>query len=175
MVDEVQLNQVIAPLGDKIAADEIAGRKHQRVKVQVGLDGTAQDVHDGRPMPVLEGMTSPQTSHDFAGAVASGGIADLDGAQISSGLTGKLVAFLISASVPMKAELKTVLNGVESGVLLTAFANAGQVALIKMPSKEFFTQVEDAGVGLDAFRVTATNLDNQNAADLYATFFYDEE
>ena len=37
MADEVQLNATTTT-GDKIAADEIAGLKHQRVKVQVGVD-----------------------------------------------------------------------------------------------------------------------------------------
>lgn len=34
------------------AADEIAGVKHQRVKVEIGVDGVAADVHTGNPMPV---------------------------------------------------------------------------------------------------------------------------
>jgi hypothetical protein len=41
--------------------------------------------------------------------------------------------------------------------------------------KKFITVAQDAGAGLDTFRVTVTNLDTSEAADIYATFFYDEE
>lgn len=175
MADNTQLNEAAAPLGDIIATDDIGGVKHQRVKVEVGVDGTAQDVHDGRPMPVKEGMTSPKTTAATAAALAAGGTTDLDSAQISSGLTGKLVALLMTASVPLKGELKTVLNGVESAVLLTFFSRAGENVPLLMPNKDFFTQVEDATAGLDGFRVTVTNLDTSQAADAYVTYFYDEE
>jgi hypothetical protein len=175
MSDNTQLNEAAAPLGDIIATDDIGGVKHQRVKVQVGADGTAQDVHDGRPMPVKAGMTMPQTTAATAAVLAAGGSADLDSAQISSGLTGKLVALLMTASVSLKGELKTVLNGVESAVLLTFFSRAGESVPLLMPNKDFFTQMEDATAGLDGFRVTVTNLDTSQAADVYVTHFYDEE
>jgi len=38
--------------GNTFAADEIAAVKHQRVKVQIGADGTATDVSTANPMPV---------------------------------------------------------------------------------------------------------------------------
>ena len=47
--------------------------------------------------------------------------------------------------------------------------------MLPMPNKDFVTQAQDAGAGFDGFRLTVTNLDNENAADVYATFFYDEE
>lgn len=175
MADNTQLNQAQAPLGDIIATDDIGGTKHQRVKVEVGADGVAQDVHDGRPMPVKEGMTTPTVSTVVGAALAAGGSTDLDSAQIGSGLTGKLAALLMTASVPLKGELKTVLNGVESGVLMTFFSRAGESVPLTMPNKDFFTQAEDATAGFDGFRVTVTNLDTTQAADTYATFFYDEE
>ena len=71
--------------------------------------------------------------------------------------------------------MKTVLNGVESSAILTMFSIAGGNSLMVLPSKDFVTQVEDATPGFDGFRLTVTNLDNENAADVYATFFYDEE
>ena len=174
MADEVQLNATTTS-GDKIAADEIGGLKHQRVKVQVGIDGVAADVHDGRPLPTIPGMSTPTTSEDSSTNLAVATPTDLDSAQINSGLTGKLVAVLMSASVPLKGELKTVLNGVESSTILTMFSIAGGNGMLLMPNKDFITQVEDATPGLDGFRLTVTNLDNENAADVYATFFYDEE
>lgn len=38
--------------GATIAADEIGGALHQRVKVGIGADGTAVDVSSANPMPV---------------------------------------------------------------------------------------------------------------------------
>lgn len=51
MADNVDLNQQSGPTGDTIAADEISGVKHQRVKVQYGADGSATDVSATNPMP----------------------------------------------------------------------------------------------------------------------------
>jgi hypothetical protein len=38
--------------GATVAADEIGGVLHQRVKIGVGTDGVAVDVSEGNPMPV---------------------------------------------------------------------------------------------------------------------------
>ena len=38
--------------GATVAADEIGGVLHQRVKVGIGADGTAVDVSDSNPMPI---------------------------------------------------------------------------------------------------------------------------
>lgn len=181
MTDGTQLNQASAPLGDIIATDDITdggvaqGHKAQRIKVGVGADNAYKDVHDGRPMPVKEGMTTPTTAFATSSNLADGGVTDLDSSQVGSGLTGKLVAVLLTASVPVKGELKTVLNGVESSIILTMFARAGENAMLPMPNKDFVTQVESATAGFDGFRLSVTNLDNENAADVYATFFSDEE
>jgi len=50
MADDVELNAGSG--GDTIAADEIGGKKHQRVKVQHGADGSATDVSAASPLPV---------------------------------------------------------------------------------------------------------------------------
>lgn len=39
-------------VGATVAADEIAGVLHQRVKIGVGADGTAVDVSTANPMPI---------------------------------------------------------------------------------------------------------------------------
>lgn len=41
--------------GAVIAADDIGGVLHQRVKVEVGADGSAADVSSANPMPVAAG------------------------------------------------------------------------------------------------------------------------
>ncbi len=38
--------------GDVVATDDIAGVKHQRVKIQYGVDGSATDVSDTNPLPI---------------------------------------------------------------------------------------------------------------------------
>ena len=50
MADDIELNAGSG--GDTIAADEIGGKKHQRVKVQHGADGAATDVSAASPLPV---------------------------------------------------------------------------------------------------------------------------
>jgi hypothetical protein len=50
MSDNTTLNAMTG--GDTIAADDIAGVKHQRVKVEFGADGAASDVETGNPLPV---------------------------------------------------------------------------------------------------------------------------
>lgn len=52
MADYVELNPG-AGGGDQIAADEISGVKHQRVKIQHGVDGSATDVSSSSPLPVI--------------------------------------------------------------------------------------------------------------------------
>lgn len=50
MSDNVTLNEGAG--GDVVAADDIAGVKHQRVKVEFGADGAATDVSATNPMPI---------------------------------------------------------------------------------------------------------------------------
>lgn len=51
MADNTQLN-ASTTVGDVIATDDVGGVKYQRVKVSIGADGAAADVHDGNPLPV---------------------------------------------------------------------------------------------------------------------------
>lgn len=57
--------------GDTIASDDIAGIKHQRVKVEFGADGVAADVSAANPLPI----TSKTALTASAPAVASVGVA----------------------------------------------------------------------------------------------------
>lgn len=41
--------------GATVAADDIGGVLHQRIKIGVGADGEATDVSDANPMPVSDG------------------------------------------------------------------------------------------------------------------------
>ena len=58
MADNTVLNTGAG--GDTIASDDIAGIKHQRVKVEFGADGSATDVSSTNPLPVdNSGVTQP--------------------------------------------------------------------------------------------------------------------
>lgn len=160
--------------GATLATDEIAGKHHQRVKVQYGLDGAAIDVSHTNPLPSMLGLLAPTTSLATTASLAASGQTDLDSAQISVGTTGKLVGVLITSSVPLKGVLKTVLNAAESADKAVFFTLPGNIQPIIIPSREFFTQAHDAGAGFDGFRVTITNLDSTTASDVYCTFLYDE-
>ncbi len=179
MADGTQLNTNTTS-GDIIATDDITdggvadSQKAQRVKVGYGVDNNYKDANHTTPFPVIGGLASPQTTHATSASVAAGSSVDLDSDQISVSTTGELVGLIICASVPWKAQLKTVLNGVESSTLLTLFGQSGKSHTEIMYSKKFFTQAYDATAGLDGFRVTMTNLDTSQAADLYTTFLYDE-
>ena len=71
MADNTTLNP--GTLGDVIASDDIAGVKHQRVKVEFGGDGSASDVEDtdGKRLPVKEAKAATATRTAVADNAAS--------------------------------------------------------------------------------------------------------
>lgn len=152
--------------------DQVAGKADTEIAEVRNTDPTAVD----HGLVVRQaGPDSIQITHDSSASVAAGGTGDIDTAQINSSLTAKLMQVVCAGTVAWKAELKTVTNAVESSTLHTWFGGPGIGSGDFVPvTKEAFTVAQDAGAGLDAFRVTMTNLDTSEAADLYATFIYDE-
>ncbi len=150
--------------------DRIAGEGATELAAVRETDATPLDggvvVRDAPP-------DSIQTSHGNSVATAAGASDDIDSAQITAGKTAKLIQLVVASTVPFKAELKTVTNGVASAVLAT-FVVGDFSYCFEPKTKEAFTVAQDAGAGLDAFRVTFTNLDTGEAADGYASFLYDE-
>lgn len=65
MADNTTLNVGVG--GDVVATDDIAGVKHQRVKIEIGADGAAADVHSGNPLPVTGTVaaTGPLTNTEL--------------------------------------------------------------------------------------------------------------
>ncbi len=122
----------------------------------------------------LVGPVSVQTSHGTSATVAAGAEVDIDSTQITASATGKLMQVIVSSSVSIRVQLKTVLNAAESAVLLTGFSGTDLKCELIPVSKEAFTVAHDVTAGLDAFRVTIKNLDTTAAADVYATFIWDE-
>ena len=173
MADNTPLNTGSG--GDTIATDDIGGVKFQRIKLVHGPDGTNNgDIAASNPLPGILGLDSPKTTYATSAALAAGGSTDLDSTQVTSTKTGELVAIYMGSSAALKGELKTVLNGAESAVKAVLLSRPGEVGSWVLPSKKFYTQVESATAGFDGFRLTITNLDTSEAADVYATYLYDE-
>lgn len=172
MANDVVLNPGVG--GATAATDDIGGVHHQKVKMEFGPENSATQVSLTDPLPVDIPLTSAKTVAATAAALAAGGVTDLDSAQIASGTTGQLAGFHMGASVPLKGELKTVLNAVETSIDVF-FSPAGETKMFNFPSKRFIVQAESATAGFDGFRLTVTNLDTGEAADVYAGFLYDEE
>jgi hypothetical protein len=117
-------------------------------------------------------VESPVSEHVSSAALAAGVSVDLDVSALPAASTGYLMAVLVSATVPCKWEIKSRDGAVEIvfDVIVTSIANP--TFAWTTPDKRFNTL---AYVGGDEnFRVTATNLDQANAADVYATVYWDE-
>ena len=85
MADNTELNSGTG--GDTIASDDIAGIKHQRVKVQHGADGSATDVSAASPMPVDQQSALPAGTNAIGKLAANSGvdIGDVDVTSIAAG------------------------------------------------------------------------------------------
>ena len=114
--------------------------------------------------------TNPATTYVTSASLAAGASVNLDTADIGA---KKLNAVQVWASVPFKAEVRLISNGtpdtnprvIGGGAAYTSFN-------FKTPHRNYFTLTSTAGT--DAFRVGVTNLDNNTAADVYATFQYED-
>lgn len=83
--------------GKTIAADEIAGALHQRVKITVGADGTNDgDVSTANPLPISD--AGGTITVDGTVAVTNAGITSIDG-KITACNTGAVVLAAGSAAV----------------------------------------------------------------------------
>lgn len=79
MADNTTLNSMTG--GDTIAADDIAGVKHQRVKISVGADGSATDLSSANPMPIGAPPSLPLPSGAATAANQSTIIGHIDGIE----------------------------------------------------------------------------------------------
>jgi hypothetical protein len=79
--------------GDTIASDDVAGVKHQRVKVEFGVDGVATDVSASDPLPVTVIASALPTGAATETTVAAmaGDLGDSADAEAASG-NGSLIA-----------------------------------------------------------------------------------
>ena len=107
--------------------------------------------------------------------LAAGSSVDLDGTGIAAGSTGKLIAVELASSAACKWAVKTRDGAIEltMGVKFTSGLAGGKPSDVFTPPDKGFCILVGAGVD-ENFRVTVTNLDQQNAADVYATIWWDE-
>lgn len=124
-----------------------------------------------RPITIISPATSIMSATDLAAGVS----AVLDGAIIPAAKIGKLVQVTVASTVACKWSIQT-RNGatvVSVDTIMTSGLSGGKPSEVwRAPSKDY-AQLVGAGVD-ENFRVTVTNLDGRNAANVYSTLYWDE-
>ena len=110
MADNTTLNANTTS-GDVIASDDIAGVKHQRVKVEFGADGSATDVSATAPLPV----TSKTALTPSAPAAASVGVASAEAVAANANRKGLILTNTSQSTISLGFAAAAVLS---SGVTL---------------------------------------------------------
>ncbi len=114
-------------------------------------------------------LVAARTSGEAAN-VAAGASSDITASTIPAGVTGKLMGVTLASSAAGKYDIKS-RDGVVETLVDTVFVKAFGTFQWVPPHRDFASR---AGDGVDtSYRVTATNLD-QLAADMHATFYWDE-
>lgn len=114
--------------------------------------------------------TNPVKDYVTSSALAAGGTANLDTAEAAS---KKLRQIIVWSTVAFKAFLYTVDDGVESSEpFAVGGGQAFQPFTYHTPHRNYVTL--GANAGADTFRAKVTNLDDSNAADVFATFMYED-
>jgi hypothetical protein len=174
MPDNVILNPGSG--GATIRTDNISGIETPVTKIGLGTNNTDDGlVFSGNPLPVVVSNTkSPQQTYLTTASVAAGSSTTLDSNNISNTKTGKLLGLVVSSSVPIKVEVRLVNNGVATSNKMVKFCFDGGWDWIS-PGKDFISVPGNSNPGNNNFRVIITNLDILNAADVFVTFFWNEE
>lgn len=113
---------------------------------------------------------SAQFSTQTSAALGAGANVDLQTADITTAKTGRLDGIDVASTVPLKIIISTV----------SASTPTTRVILFSAPYSgiqwraPFQTYITQAGGTNNKFRVNLTNKDASVAADVYATFFWDE-
>jgi hypothetical protein len=169
--------------GTTIAADEIAGVKHQRVKIQHGADGSATDVSSASPLPISDAggsLTVDGTVTANLAPTTSGGLSiyknlDLDETGVSvKGSAGQLYGWFIynNATSTRYVKLYNVSSAPTVGTTTPVFTlpiPAGAAANVAFPNGIAF----DTGIGLGAVTGVADNSTGAPSAnDVTITLFY---
>lgn len=126
MADNTRLNAGAG--GDLFATDEIAGVKHQRVKIQHGADGSATDVSSTSPLPVSNSSTGAvKTIFSRQADTVGNGTGDFNAiGNYSSGGLGETI-FRIAPGAGEVYRITRMLVGVydSSGMQCQEYGNLG--------------------------------------------------
>jgi hypothetical protein len=170
MTDNTTLNAGSG--GDVIASDDIAGIKHQRVKLEYGGDGSATEVQASAPLPVALRDSSKTLVQLYATGVASGatgvetaialikagctGAAPAAGANSITPATGKRfrvtsITFAARGNATATAQITNFTLRCNSGGAVVVGSNAALVARVATPATalawdRFTIPLEDAGL-----------------------------
>lgn len=154
-----------AAVGDPLQIGGVDGSGNMQ-RLATDSDGHLQiDVLTGG------GETAPSNpTGDTASSTntAAGASANLDSAVING--QEYLAGADLTASVPFKYQVQSV--AASTITLATGFGRAGEVVQWRPPHRHFAGLVGD-NVD-DVFRAVVTNMDNSQAADLYAAFYYQD-
>lgn len=149
MADDIELNAGAG--GDTVAADEIGGVKHQRVKVQHGADGAATDVSTASPLPV-------DVRSDNAGGleVVQDTAADLNMTEANSAAALALLTTIDADTGAIKTAIQLLDNcitGNEAQVDIVAELpagnqNIGNVDIVTLPAGNLGMQAMAASLSI---------------------------
>lgn len=122
----------------------------------------------------LRRASNPFHTFNTEAAIAAGSFIDLTSDQITPGYRAHLRGITISATVPFKADLRVLSEGLPTGARLVWVAsNRGWD--YTPPADGFFSVDGTNTAGFDGFTVRITNLDTSEPADVYVTFLWNEE
>lgn len=148
--------------------DQLAGVGDDDIAVVTDTDPSGTE-HGLAVRPV--NVVNPITDAKSSASLAAGSSVDLDSTNVSSGATGKLMRVVCSSTVACKWAIKTH-DGASETSIGVVFSKAFDKAVWDVPDKRFDTIAYASGD--EGFRISVTNLDNENAADVYATIYWDE-
>lgn len=115
--------------------------------------------------------SSPVSNYDTSSAIAAGSSDDHDTADLG-GTTKKVAKVIFGASVALKAELKSVSNGTPTTIAV-GFSPAGGMGELVPSHRDYWSVAFSANAGFDGFRLSRTNLDGSDAADVYSVIQYE--
>lgn len=111
--------------------------------------------------------TGPTASNTTSAALAAGSSVDLSTDDLAE--TENLSMATVTSSVPFKAILKSIENGA-STTIAVMFGRAGETVVFTPPHRSYISVAATGGT--DTFTWSVTNMDTSEAADVYASFFY---
>jgi hypothetical protein len=155
-----------AAAGDPVQIGGVDGSANMQ-SITVDTDGHLQvDVLTGGGSDT---PTSPVVDHSSSTDTAAGASEDFDSTDFG-GSTKKLAGIDCGANVPFKLEINQVDDDVDT-LLAVLFGQAGEHIQWRPPHRNYFSATFSANGGFDGWQAKMTNMDNSQAANMYATLY----